>query len=105
MARLYLRMKMNRKTTTTQIAWVLLYVQGGVVETWKDNLLDELAKKESEIEIVETLFKKIWDEFEETSEEERKIEQLRMIEQVLWEPQKGKSFPHIWTFDLQYQII
>jgi len=52
-------MKMNRKTTTTQIAWVLLYVQGGVVKTWKDNLLDELAKKESEIEIVETLFKKI----------------------------------------------
>jgi len=43
-------------------------------------LLDELAKKESKIEIVEVLFKKIKDEFREISEEERKIEQLRTIE-------------------------
>jgi len=43
--------------------------------------LDELAKEESEIEIVEALFKKIKDEFGKTSEEERKIEQLRTIEQ------------------------
>jgi len=56
-------------------------VQGRVAEAWKDNLLDELAKKESEIEIVEVLFKKIRDEFGEISEEERKIEQLRTIEQ------------------------
>jgi len=40
--------------------------------------LNDLAKKESEIEIVEVLFKKIRDEFGETSEEERKIEQLMM---------------------------
>jgi len=56
-------------------------VQGSVAEAWKDNLLDKLAKKESEIEIVEVLFKKIRDEFGEISEEERKIEQLRTIEQ------------------------
>ena len=52
-----------------------------MAEAWKDNLLDELAKKESEIEIVEVLFKKIRDEFGEISEKERKIEQLRTIEQ------------------------
>ena len=52
-----------------------------MAEAWKDNLLDKLAKKESEIEIVEVLFKKIRDEFGEISEEERKIEQLRTIEQ------------------------
>jgi len=56
-------------------------VQGRVAEAWKDNLLDKLAKKESEIEIVEVLFKKIRDEFGEISEEERKIKQLRTIEQ------------------------
>ena len=56
-------------------------MQGRVAEAWKDNLLDKLAKKESEIEIVEVLFKKIRDEFGEISEEERKIEQLRTIEQ------------------------
>jgi len=50
---------MNREATTTQIAWVLSYVQGGVAAAWKNNLLDELAKEESEIETMEALFKKI----------------------------------------------
>ena len=73
-AHLYIRMKMTEEAAVTQVAWVLSYVQGGVAEAWKDNLLDELAKGESEIETVEQLFAKIWDDFGETSEEERKIE-------------------------------
>ena len=44
-------------------------------------MLDELAKRESEVELVEQLFTKIRNNFGETSEEERKIEQLRTIEQ------------------------
>ena len=80
-ARLYIRMKMTEEVATTQVAWVLSYVQGGVAEAWKDNLLDELAKGESEVDTVEKLFTKIRNDFGETSEEERKIEQLRTIEQ------------------------
>jgi len=57
-------------------------VQGGVVEAWKDNLLDKLAKGESEVESAEQLFAKIRNDFGETSEEKRKIEQLRTIEQA-----------------------
>ena len=52
-----------------------------MAEAWKDNLLDELAKGESEIETTEGLFTKIRNEFEETLEEERKVEQLWTIEQ------------------------
>ena len=63
------------------MAWVLSYMQGGIAEAWKNNLLDELAKRESEVESAEQLFTKIRNDFGETSEEERKIEQLRMIEQ------------------------
>ena len=44
-------------------------------------MLDELAKRESEVELVEQLFTKIRNNFGEISEEERKIEQLRTIEQ------------------------
>jgi len=80
-ARLYIRMKMTEETAATQVAWVLSYMQGGIVEAWKDNLLDKLAKEESEVESVKQLFTKIRNDFGETSEEERKIEQLRMIEQ------------------------
>ena len=80
-AHIYIRMKMTEEVATTQVAWVLSYVQGGVAEVWKDNLMDELAKGELEMETAEQLFSKIRNDFGETSEEERKIEQLRTIEQ------------------------
>jgi len=47
-----------------------------VAEAWKDNLLDELSEGESEVELAKQLFIKIRNDFRETSEEERKIEQL-----------------------------
>jgi len=50
---LYIRMKMAEEAAATQVVWVLLYVQGGIVEVWKDNLLDELAKGESKVESAE----------------------------------------------------
>ena len=40
-----------------------------------------MSKGESEVEIVEELFSKMRDEFGKTAEEERKVEQLRTIEQ------------------------
>jgi len=80
-AHLYIRMKMTEEVAVTQVAWVLSYVQGEIVEAWKDNLLDELAKGVSEVKSVEQLFTKIRNDFGKTSEEERKIEQLRTIEQ------------------------
>jgi len=43
--------------------------------------LDELAKGELEVELAKQLFAKIRNDFGETSEKERKIEQLRTIEQ------------------------
>ena len=43
--------------------------------------MDELAKGESEVKSAEQLFAKIRNDFGETSEEKRKIEQLRTIEQ------------------------
>jgi len=73
-AHIYIRMKMTEEAATTQVALVLSYVQGGIAEAWKDNLMDELAKGESEVETVEQLFSKIKNDFGEMSEEERKIE-------------------------------
>jgi len=78
---IYIRMKMTEEAAMTQVAWVLSYVQGGVAEAWKDNLMNELAKGESEVESVEQLFTKIRNDFGETSKEEKMIEQLRIIEQ------------------------
>ena len=60
---------------------MLSYVQGGMAEAWKNNLLDELLKGESEVEMVEELFSKIRNKFGKMAEKERKVEQLRTIEQ------------------------
>ena len=78
---LYLSMKITEEIEATKMAWVLSYMQEGVVEAWKNNLLDELLKRESEVEIVEGLFKKMKNEFGKTAEKEKKIKQLRTIEQ------------------------
>jgi len=78
---LYIRIKMMEEVAVTQVTWVLSYIQGGIAEAWKDNLLDELAKGELEVESVEQLFTKIKNDFGETLEKKRKIEQLRTIEQ------------------------
>ena len=74
-------MKIMEEVAATQVAWILSYVQGGIAEAWKNNLLDELAKGESEVELAEQLFAKIRNDFGKTLEEERKIEQLRTIKQ------------------------
>ena len=89
LAQLYLSMKMTGESESTKMVWVLSYMQEGVIETWKDNLLDELSKGESEIETVEKfrdktvekLVKKMRNKFGEIAEEKRKVEQLRTIEQ------------------------
>jgi len=72
-AYLYLSMKMIGELEVMKMAWVLSYIQGRVVEVWKDNLLDELSKRESEAEMVEELFSKIRNKFGKTAKEERKV--------------------------------
>jgi len=52
-----------------------------VAKAWKDNLLNELSKGKSKVKTVEKLSSKIRNEFGETVEEKKKIEQLRTIEQ------------------------
>jgi len=71
---LYLSIKIIRELKATKIAWILSYVQGEVVEVWKDNLLDKLSKGELKVETVEELFSKMRNKFGETVEKEKKIE-------------------------------
>ena len=74
-------MKMTGELEATKMAWMLSYVQGGVAEAQKDNLLDKLSKGELKVKMVEELFGKMRNKFGEIAEEEQKIEQLRTIKQ------------------------
>ena len=80
-AYLYLSMKMRKESKATKMAQVLSYIQKEVAKAWKDNLLNELSKGKSKVKTVEKLSSEIRNEFGETVEEKKKIEQLRTIEQ------------------------
>ena len=71
---LYAKARLEGVDNKRKISWVLSYVQGGVAEVWKDNILDE-------IETMEELFKKIREEFGEFDEESKKVDELRLLVQ------------------------
>ena len=56
------------------------YMQGGVAEVWKDNVLDEITKGTLLMTTVEELFTKIRQKFGEFDEESRKVDELRVLE-------------------------
>lgn len=64
-----------------KISQVLSYIQGGIAEIWKDNILDEITNRMLAVQIVEELFAKIRQEFWEFDEESRKVDELRVLEQ------------------------
>ena len=72
---------MTGESESTKMTQVLSYIQGGVAKAQKDNLLDKLSKGKLEMETVEELFSKIRNKFGKTVEKEKKVEQLRTIEQ------------------------
>jgi len=51
------------------------------VETWKDNILDEITKGTSDVETMEELSEKMREEFGEFDEESRKADELRLLTQ------------------------
>ena len=42
--KLYIRMKMRGVTVEKQIQWVLSYMQGGLADVWKGNILKNLEE-------------------------------------------------------------
>jgi len=54
--KLYIKMKMKEVAVEEQIQWVLSYVQGGSVDIWKENVLEDLEEGELEYESVGEFF-------------------------------------------------
>ena len=79
--RLYLRMKMREATVEEQVQWVLSYVQGGSVDMWKENVMEELEVGEIEYETVEEFLISLKKEFGGGEEESVKAVELGKLEQ------------------------
>ena len=79
--RLYIKMRLRGNTVEEQIQWVLTYVQGGSVDVWKENVMEELEAGEVEYESVEEFFTILRKEFGGGEEELVKAAELRKLEQ------------------------
>ena len=75
--RLYLRMKMKEVTVEEQVQWVLSYVQGGSVDVWKENVIEELEAGKMEYESIEEFFTSMKKEFGGGEEKATKVVELR----------------------------
>ena len=79
--RLFVRMKLRGAMVEEQVQWVLLYVQGGLADVWKENVMEELESGEVEYESVEEFLTNLRKEFGGGEEESVKVAELRKLEQ------------------------
>ena len=79
--RLYIKMRLRGNTVEEQLQWVLTYVQGGLADVWKENVMEELEGGKVEYESVEEFFTTLRKEFGGGEEESVKAVELRRMEQ------------------------
>ena len=79
--KLYIKMRLRGNTVEEQIQWILTYVQGGLADVWKENMMDELESGEMEYETVEDFLTSLRKEFGGGEEELVKAAELRKLEQ------------------------
>jgi len=79
--KLYIRMKMREEPVEMQVQWILSYVQGGMANVWKENMMEELDAGEVVYETAEEFLSNLKKEFGEGEEELVKAAELRKLEQ------------------------
>jgi len=79
--KLYIRMKMREEAVKEQIQWILLYVQGGLADVWKENVLEDLEARVLEYEIAEEFLTDTKKEFEGGNKKIVKVVEFKKLEQ------------------------
>ena len=79
--KIYIRNKLRGETVEGQVQWALSYVQGGLADVWKENLIEKLENGEMEYESIEEFFTSLKKEFGRGEEESVKVAELRKLEQ------------------------
>jgi len=79
--KLYVKMRLREASVEEQIQWILLYVQGGSADIWKENVMEELETREIEFESAGEFLAEIKKEFGGGDEKSVKVAELKKIEQ------------------------
>ena len=72
---------MREEAVKEQIQWILLYVQEGLADVWKENVLEDLEVRVLEYEIAEEFLTDIKKEFEEGNKRTVKVVEFKKLEQ------------------------
>ena len=75
--KLYIKMRLRGESVEGQVQWILLYIQGGLVDVWKENIMEELESEKVEYELVEEFLNSLKREFSGGEEESVKAAELR----------------------------
>jgi len=78
--KLYLKMRIRGAIVEKQIQWILLYVQEGSANIWKENLLEDLKTEEIEFESAGEFLLELKEEFNRNNEELVKVAELKKVE-------------------------
>jgi len=79
--KLYIRMRLRELSVEEQIQWILSYVQGGLADIWKENVMEELKAEEIKYKSAGEFLAEIKKEFRGEDEESVKVAELKKIEQ------------------------
>ena len=79
--KLYIKMRLRKSSVEEQVQWILSYVQGGLADIWKENVMEELETGEIEFESTGEFLAEIKKEFGGGDEESVKVAELKKIEQ------------------------
>ena len=72
---------MRGTTIEKQIQWMLLYIQGGLADIWKENVLEDLKGGLLEYETIGEFLTDIKKKFGEEDKESAKVAKLKKVEQ------------------------
>jgi len=78
--RLYLKMKMRGVVVEEQIQWILSYIQRGLADMWKENMLEDLETGVLEYETVGKFLVDIRKKFGGRDKESAKVAELKKLE-------------------------
>ena len=79
--KLYIRNRLAGATVEEQVQWVLLHIQGGSANIWKENILEDLEEGIVEYESVGKFLMILKKEFGGGDEETVKVAELKKLDQ------------------------
>lgn len=79
--KLYLRIRIKKVSVEEQIQQVLSYIQGGLADIWKENVLEDQKIREVEFESAREFLLELRKEFGEGNEKSVRVAELKKVEQ------------------------